>query len=212
MALYYTARHGSQRLLRGNKLTFAMGSFWRPFSSNTRSGQRIRHQDPFKVLGLQKGATYHSVKEAFLKLALEHHPDRQKQPSDPTDDDKSQTASSDNAASFIRIRQAFEVIREGSDGQAEAADESQWSEEELRDFMEEQTSEFLTFRMDHDTRKEVIAALDLSAGGLDRGGTWMMARMLAEREKSQQQQPTGPPTKELSAVADSQRIKRRRRR
>lgn len=155
------------------------------------------------MLGVSRGSSYRQVKEAFLKLALEFHPDRQGK-----NDNKK------NSEEFIRIRKAFEVIKADSNGRAEATDEPQWSEEEFREFMVEQTSEFLSFRMDHDTRQEVIDTVDkLSPGGLDRGGTWLMARMLAERENCKEIEG-GPPPKQLSARAQSSsdRVRRRKRR
>lgn len=143
------------------------------FLSNNNSNNH-KKEDPFQVLGLTPGSSYQTAKEAFLKLALEHHPDKQ--------NGKTNDNTSDH---FIRIRQAFEVIKEGANGQALVTDETQWTQEEIHEFMEEQTSHFLSFRMDHATRKEVIETHNnLSEGGLDRGGTWMMARMLAEREKT----------------------------
>ena len=143
-----------------------------------------------------------------MKLALQHHPDRQGGGEDKTPN------TTDTTATFIQIRQAFEVIREGKNGRAEATDESQWSEEDLREFMEEQTTAFLSFKMDHETRKAVIQTVtDLSPGGLDRGGTWEMARMLAQREKGAPFHGS-PDAKRVTAVAESSSssVQRRRRR
>lgn len=160
--------------------------------------------DPFRILGVPRGSSYQSVKETFIKLAHKHHPDRL----------QSSDGSEESAAMFIRIRQAFELIREGQNGEAESTGESQWSKEDLEEFMNEQTADFLSFKMDHDTRKAVIQTVtDLSPGGLDRGGTWEMARMLAQREKGA---PNGDDNesvniKQVSAVGESS-IKRRKRR
>ena len=122
-----------------------------------------------------------------------------------------------STATFIRIRQAFEVLREGQNGVAEVTNEVQWREEELRDFMNEQTAEFLSFKMDHETRLAVIQTVtteNLSPGGLDRGGTWEMARMLAQRERGI---PTtkdgfGVDAKQLTALTESSSRRRRKRR
>ena len=181
--------------------SFLPGSsvFFASDASSSRDGG-----DPFRILGVTKGSSYKSVKETFIKLAHKHHPDRR----------QSSDGSEDAAATFIRIRQAFEIIREGRNGEAEATGESQWSKEDLRDFMNEQTAEFLSFKMDHDTRKAVIKTVtDLSPGGLDRGGTWEMARMLAQREKSAPDGEDGPSVeaKQVAAVAESS-LKRRKRR
>ena len=189
----------------------------RYYSKTLHSGQG-RRRDPFRVLGIPRGSSYQTVKETFLRLAMQHHPDRNN--NKDIKDDKDNNSNSNGAAEeFIQIRHAFEVIREGKDGKAEATDEPQWTEEALREFMEEQTSHFLSFRMDHDTRQEVIRTVDeLSPGGLDRGGTWLMARMLAERENCHDHTMEGqsPPPKLISDRAESsqhdQRRRRRRRR
>ena len=93
------------------------GSGYCSFSSSSK-----KREDPFRVLGVPRGSPYKVVKEAFLKLALEHHPDRiQQQPregAEPSNNATSKLRQPEDA--FIRIRQAFEVSREGADGQAEA--------------------------------------------------------------------------------------------
>jgi DnaJ domain len=206
------------------------------FSSRSSSSSRKQGQlptpttaeDPFRVLGVSRGASYQTVKEQFLRLAKIHHPDiiQDKEKLDPTTTtNKESSANNKNdrsaSSSFIRIRQAFEVIREGAHGEAKVVGNNEpqkWSEDELRDFMEEQTNQFLSFRMDHDTRQEVIKTFQQqqSLGGLDRGGSWLMARMLAERENCHflETNTIHPPTKELSAIAESssQRVQRRKRR
>lgn len=174
------------------------------FTSDTAHQRPGGEGDPFRILGVPRGSSYQSVKETFIKLAHQHHPDRQQ---DKTEND-------DAVAAFIRIRQAFEIIREGKHGKAEATSESQWGEEELVDFKNERTAEFLSFKMDHDTRQAVIQTVtDLSPGGLDRGGTWEMARMLAQREKGAPhgEDGLGVDAKQLAAVAESS-VKRRKRR
>jgi len=172
-----------------------------------------RH-DPFRVLGLPRGSSYQQVKERFVKLALQHHPDRQEQDGNSGgSNNAAASTSTENTTTFIQVRQAFEVIREGHNGIAQATHESQWSDDELRKFMEEQTSEFLSFKMDHETRQAVIQTVtNLSPGGLDRGGTWEMARMLAQREKCAPNRDDDLDAKQVSATAASSRGMRRRRR
>ncbi|MDR2662171.1 MAG: J domain-containing protein [Treponema sp.] len=58
--------------------------------------------DPWKVLGIPRGASYHEVKSTFRRLALKFHPDNQ-----PGLDDGERKKLSEV---FIKIRDAYRVI------------------------------------------------------------------------------------------------------
>jgi DnaJ domain len=128
---------------------------------------------PFKVLGIAKTSSYEHVKKAFLKLALEHHPDTSK------------SSPSSSAETFTQIRQAFESIQHVN-GQATivGAIPEKWNDESLQSWFHQQTGQNLSFRMDAATRRQVADAAAMSPGGLDKGGMWELARTIASEEKS----------------------------
>ena len=135
---------------------------------------QVNENNPFEVLGIPKASSYQEVKRRFVELALRHHPDA----SDDSD-----------SSEFVRIRQAFESIRETENGMASLATEgesSRWSDEEFQAWFYEETGhQDILFRMDVATRKEVVEIANTQAqGGLDRGGMWEMARAMAEQEKN----------------------------
>jgi DnaJ-class molecular chaperone len=142
--------------------------------------------NPYRVLNVPVNSNYDTVKTAFLKAALQHHPDHSKQA---------------NTAAFIRIRQAFEEIvsqtsatsTDTSVGTTTSPVVQTWkSDAEFQAWFRQATGEFLAFDMNHDTRQEVIRAYrTMSAGGKDKGGYWEMARQLAEREDAVQGQTAG---------------------
>jgi hypothetical protein len=140
----------------------------------------IRRENPFEILGIPKTATYQQVKRRFVELALQHHPDTKE------NDNRNEKSSEE----FIRLRQAFEAVKEDQNGMASTRDEldeeSLWSSDEEFHawFYEETRHADLLFRMDLMTRKEVIeVGENLAQGGLDRGGMWEMARRMAEQEE-----------------------------
>ena len=138
------------------------------------------------MLGIPTGSDYDTVKQAFLKAAMSHHPDRQ---------ESSSSSASSCTKEFIRIRHAFEAIvakqKNGSSSSNNSIDDDDdddefWrSDQDLYPYFAHSTNEFLTFQMDDATRHEVIRVYEtMSQGGKDRGGYWEMARQLAEREEA----------------------------
>jgi hypothetical protein len=136
---------------------------------------RIHAANSFDILGVPKTSTYDAVKRKFVELALKYHPDT----SDIENGD---------AEEFIRLRQAFETIREQEDGSASLMENGErvWTDEEFQSWFYEETGhQDIMFRMDMSTRREVIEiAESQSQGGLDRGGMWEMARAMADQVKS----------------------------
>jgi hypothetical protein len=138
---------------------------------------------PYQVLGIdarsESRPKYSQVKSSFVQLALAHHPDR---PGGTVNE-------------FLKIRLAFESIRELSDGTSQVVsqhnssshlngdDSSDHDDCSFADWFYHETH--LNFHMDSKTRKEVADMVDtLSPGGLDRGGMWEMARTIAREEAS----------------------------
>jgi DnaJ-class molecular chaperone len=143
-------------------------------SSSSRHILKVSDDSPFEVLGIPKTANYKEVKRRFVELALANHPDISKDA---------------NSSNFIRFRKAFESIQESHDGGAkerESRDSSGWTDEEFQAWFYSETGhQDVHFGIDLATRKEVIhVANSQSQGGLDRGGMWEMARVMAEQENN----------------------------
>ena len=163
---------------------------------------------PFQVLKIPKSSSYADVKKAFVKLALEHHPD--------TAHDKSLSHET-----FASIRQAFESIR-NDNGRATTADgvdnnnHTEWTDESLDSWFYQETGQHLSFHMDSSTRQEVKEVAEtMSRGGLDTGGLWDLANMIArqERNKTAGEDPLQVTcgTKDKTANASDTGRRRRRR-
>lgn len=183
--------------------------------------QRHQRSNPHAVLGVSATSTYDEVRRAFVKLALEHHPDLS-----PDD--------GEGAKKFISIRKAFETIRnemlgidsDNPDSSGTAGEEDAtspfagWSPEELREWYRQETGEWLSFDICDKTRNEIIHVYNtMSAGGKDKGGYWEMARQLAEREASRpkgghsvKQLMTGSAPKNADSDSSASGLTRRRQR
>jgi DnaJ-class molecular chaperone len=139
--------------------------------------------NPFVVLGVEVNSTFAVVRLAFVKLALEHHPDRD----------------SGSTANFLKIRAAFEEIQSGGGGNGDdgssrgkngngggggGSTPSGWTEDELREWYQEETGDFATFTITESTRQEVIEVYKtmLRSGKAVKGGYWDYARHLMEQE------------------------------
>jgi DnaJ domain len=143
-----------------------------------RSFSATLRENPYCVLNIPPNSSYETVKSAFLKAALIHHPDHSK--------------TVDSVATFVRIRQAFEeIVSYKSNGSND--DGTSWyddkkppvwrNDDEFQKWFHDATGEHLSFDMNHQTRQEVIRVYrTMSSGGKDKGGYWEMARQLAERE------------------------------
>jgi hypothetical protein len=163
----------------------------RYFSSSTGSGSstdstvsNLLSGNPFIVLGVEVNSTFAVVRLAFVKLALEHHPDRD----------------SGSTANFLKIRAAFEEIQQdqnsgggnggGSSGRGKndngggGGTPSGWTEDELKEWYQEETGDFATFTITESTRQEVIEVYKtmLRSGKAVKGGYWDYARQLMEQE------------------------------
>ena len=149
---------------------------------------------PFDILGVPKNSTYDFVKRRFIELAMKTHPDViSSSPSSSNDHNDANVDENkrDAADEFIRLRQAFEAIREDlDDGTARLTTDGEdnnvaWSDDNYRAWFYEETGhQDVMFKMDLATRKEVIDIATQSQGGLDKGGMWEMARNMAEQERN----------------------------
>mmetsp|Transcript_12578 Transcript_12578/g.20964 ORF Transcript_12578/g.20964 Transcript_12578/m.20964 type:complete len:191 (+) Transcript_12578:47-619(+) len=155
---------------------------------------------PYSILGIaDKGAAapYKDVKENFFKLALEHHPDRN---------------GGGCSKHFLKVREAFESIKELPDGGCAVVDDvdaALWSDDSLSDWFFEETGQNLSFRMDSKTRKEVAEVANMAQGGLDKGGAWEMARMIAREERCSSSVENPKLVEQGENVATSRRRRKR---
>jgi hypothetical protein len=158
---------------------------YRSFSSRAHNTHthKNKQERPYSILGIPANSSYEEVKGTFVRLALLHHPD------------KNPGRKQHSVDEFVRYRKAFETIRaretkkhnvgkqydedDEDDDDDIAAD---WNDEEMQEWFKEETGQFLSFHMDHDTIQECIKAFStLAPGGRD-PGEWEMARQLTERE------------------------------
>lgn len=136
-------------------------------------------EDPFKVLGLSENVDYATVKQTFMKVAMDHHPDTSKA--------ESEEERERHREIFVAARKAFENIVEGPGGMAvlRSDEENAWEEAELNEWFHQESGGFEMPFMDAKTRKEVSRVMEEMGGGLDRdGGMWTLARMVANENKN----------------------------
>eukprot|EP00977_Amphora_coffeiformis_P025200 scaffold18607_cov98-Amphora_coffeaeformis.AAC.1 len=117
-----------------------------------------------------------------------------------------------SAEQFLHIRHAFESIQQQLQGKGPPG----WSAEELKEWWEDETGDFLSFSMSDDTRQEVIDAFHAMGPteGRDKGGYWEMARQLAERDALMKKQGKSPAEEDrpVPQLETSSVVNRRRRR
>lgn len=203
------------------------GRRWKSHDSKSRSSPQksIHEENPFDILGIPKTSTYETVKRRFLEVALETHPDVVLNQSEKGDDDDGGNAAASKdpqrlVEDFVKLRQAFEAIRENSDGSSrlsEDSDASSWSDESFQAWFHNETGHSdVMFNMDIQTRKEVAEAASQAQGGLDHGGMWEMARAMSEQQKNMgnlKKKHAGNQTQRVEAgKKDSDNNQRRRRR
>lgn len=146
----------------------------------------IYKENPFDVLGIPKTSSYEAVKRRFLELALATHPDVANQQTQ-SNEDGTKTDPQHLVEDFVKLRQAFEAIRENTDGSSRLAEDSEastWSDESFQAWFHNETGHSdVLFEMDLQTRKEVAEAASQAQGGLDKGGMWEMARAMAAQQE-----------------------------
>jgi len=138
---------------------------------------------PFCALGVPKNSSYKHVKNAFLALALKHHPD--------TSEDKGAST-----RLFIKILSAFDQIKELPNGTAALRDVNDRSDAYMTS--EKFESWFFTETGKHSPNISSHGRLELSretireisemtkvmdCGGLDRGGMWDLAKTISQNVK-----------------------------
>jgi DnaJ-domain-containing protein 1 len=177
------------------------------FSSSAGSTSNLLSGNPFVVLGVAVNSSFEVVRLAFVKLALEHHPDRE----------------SGNTDNFLKIRKAFEEIQQGQNGNDGTSGDSSsggggrtpsgWTQDELREWYQDETGDFSTFAISESTRQEVIRVYKtmLKSGKAVKGGYWDFARQLVEEEASRGGSDDDGPMKLLGDSSKQPSIGRRKR-
>lgn len=180
-------------------------------TTRRRSSSKTSSTCPFTILGIHTTVTnsttgtslsnstilYSQVKTAFIQLALKHHPDR-----GGTADEfrrircafESIRELPDGTCSVVdaQLGQGGEN-RQGNDDDNYNPNDDWWNgnksknnnynNNSVEDWFFQETGTRLSFHMDSATRKEVAAVVaTMSQGGLDKGGMWDMARMIARDE------------------------------
>ena len=154
------------------------------FLSSSRSARRLA---ALELLGCDASSGRDDVRDAFYELAKKHHPDR----------------NPDGLEYFKKLVVAFEDARSGAD--AAAADDD--DEFEMTGAAADPLAVFLRVEAERaaELRRELTAANALSAGGLDKGGMWELARQVAETL------PPGDDAEAPRALPAGRRRRRRRR-
>lgn len=118
--------------------------------------------NPYAVLKVPPKSDFDTVKSAFIKAALLHHPDRK----------------GGNQEKFLVVREAFETILKQNEEQKALYK----NEQDFNRWFEEESKHVLSFEMSDATMKEVVRVYrTMSSGGKDKGGYWEMARLITER-------------------------------
>jgi DnaJ-domain-containing protein 1 len=178
-------------------------------SAGGTSTSNLLSGNPFAVLGVAVNSSFVDVRLAFVKLALEHHPDRE----------------SGSTEKFLKVRKAFEEIQQGqngNDGSSEGNSRnssrggrtpSGWTQDELREWYQDETGDFATFAITESTRQEVIRVYKtmLKSGKAVKGGYWDFARQLVEEEDARGGSDDDGPTKLLGDTSKQPSIGRRKR-
>jgi curved DNA-binding protein CbpA len=160
------------------------------------------YSNPFRVLGIPPNSSLETAQKAFVKLAIQHHPDTNNKNNHEGDDDDA------SVQHFVRIRQAFERIRDGAksdddydyknsnnnnsdDEQQQQHPAASWTEQDFLQWFFEQTG--LRFTLDQ--RRELVNLhRSRVSGGRYDGPSWEIARRLVTeqdaffRRRYQQQQ------------------------
>jgi hypothetical protein len=155
------------------------------FLSSSRSARRLA---ALELLGCDASSGRDDVRDAFYELAKKHHPDR----------------NPDGLEYFKKLVAAFEDARSGADAAAAAAEDDEF---EMTGAAADPLAVFLRVEAERaaELRRELTAANALSAGGLDKGGMWELARQVAETL------PPGDDAEAPRALPAGRRRRRRRR-
>jgi hypothetical protein len=159
-----------------------------------------KNNNPFHILGVPPSSSYQAVQKAFLKLALEYHPD---------------TSSKDTSEHFVRIRKAFENIRDGTDGtsysdKGPSEPDSPWTEQDFLNWLCQNTG----IKMTPVQRRELVHLHRSRIPGAYYGGQMydLARRVVHEQDAFFRVMKKGaqPPPPKSTTAESSLRRKRKR--
>lgn len=115
---------------------------------------RISKNNPYDVLGIPRDSSADTVKRKFLQLAMRHHPDTNRHSDDSLTHDSSKNMANNTTDTFVKIREAFERIKQDfKNNNSDTNSSSSWlTEEEFDAWFYEETGQ----KMDATTRREVM--------------------------------------------------------
>ena len=154
---------------------------------------------PSLSLPIPTTTTYKEVQLAFRKLALRYHPDtannNSNQHGDDTDHNNGVMMSS-SSSSFTEIREAFEAIVEGPNGEAILRKNYDYTASSFNGSYGEESDKRPTPPHDNNNlfhssinpqilREVAQVAEEMNPGGLDKGGMWQYANMVNRMAKEE---------------------------
>lgn len=151
----------------------------------------FHNNNPYHILGVPPMSSFQTVQKAFVKLAFQHHPD----------------TAGNLSADFVRIRQAFERIREakqggkslvgpphshqydtrghehdeyhGENGRGSHSQSQTWTEADFLQYFHRQTG----VRLSSEQREELVRLYRTRVpGGYYGGHSWDLARRLVAEQ------------------------------
>jgi hypothetical protein len=156
-----------------------------------------KSNNPFHILGVPPSSSYQTVHKAFLKLALEYHPD---------------TSFKDTSELFVRIRKAFENIRDGTPfsemGQSEP--DLPWTEQDFLNWFCQNTG----IKMTSVQRRELVHLHRSRIPGAFYGGQMydLAQRVVHEQDAFFRFMKKGAPPPAPKEASDERSLRRKRKR
>lgn len=158
-----------------------------------------KFSNPFHVLGVPPSSSYQAVQKAFLKLALEYHPD-------------TSSKDKDTSEHFVRIRKAFENIRDGTPysdkGQSEP--DLPWTEQDFLNWFCQNTG----IKMTSVQRRELVHLHRSRIPGAYYGGQMydLAHRVVYEQDAFSRLVKRGTPPPTPKSTTDESSLRRKRKR
>jgi len=154
------------------------------FFSTAFNKKKRKYKDPFIVLGVSSKSDYKTVKRAFLKIAMDNHPDTAEVSTEQEKDILKDV--------FMKARAAFERVLEMPDGSCALKEDIEehgggnMSKEDFNNWFKRETGTVNPFQFDLDPEimLEVAEMTEKVQHGLDRdGGMWHLATLVSQSVK-----------------------------
>jgi hypothetical protein len=156
-----------------------------------------KSSNPFHILGVPPSSSYQAVQKAFLKLALEYHPD---------------TSSKDTSEHFVLIRKAFEKIRDGTpySDKGHSEPDLPWTEQDFLNWFCQNTG----IKMTPVQRRELVHLHRSRIPGAYYGGQMydLAHRVVQEQDAFFRLLKKGAPPPPAKITTDESSLRRKRKR